>query len=421
MTQHTTRAHAKRSPSSAYRWMNCPGSIRMSEGIAEGKASIFADEGTAAHMLAERCLRHSADTDHFIGTVIDIHGTEYFNQFLTKGAPLTDGRFEVDEEMAEGVQLFLDTVREIANRPGCELHVERRVNFSGDEFGTADAIVVERLGARTVLHVFDLKYGSGVLVEVKDAEGNPNKQLVCYGEGSVREIDGETPSLLTITIVQPRMPHPDGRVRSVDIGPLELLDWSIEIDLAVAATREATAPLIPGDWCGWCPAAGVCPTYAAKALTVAQADFDDLDAVQLPEPERLSPQQIGRIIPGLDMLEDWAKAVRKAGYAMAENGTKIPGQKLVDKIGRRAWIETKDAATLILHTSGLAPTDIYTEPKLKSPAQIEKLVGKKDFAARYAGLAPSRSSGTVLVPNNDRRPEVVPAIEQFDVLDDEPV
>jgi hypothetical protein len=420
MTQHTTRAHAKRSPSSAYRWMNCPGSIRMSDGIPEGKSSIFADEGTAAHMLAEHCLRQELDTAQFAGRVIDIKGDNFFSQFLQEGSPLTDSRFEVDEEMVDGVQLFLDTVREcLAEHPGAELHVERRVNFSGDEFGTADAIVYDHASRR--LYVFDLKYGAGVLVEVKDAEGNPNKQLVCYGEGATKGLEDADIELLTITIIQPRMPHPDGLVRDVNIGPLELLDWSLEIDGAVAATRDPAAPLVPGEWCTWCPAAGVCPAYASKALTVAQADFDDLDAVQLPDPERLTPQQIGRIIPGLDMLEDWAKAVRKAGYAMAENGTKIPGQKLVDKVGRRAWIEAKDAATLILHSSGLAPKDIYTEPKLKSPAQIEKLVGKKDFAARYAALAPSRSSGTVLVPISDRRPEVVPAIEQFDVLDDEPV
>jgi len=420
MTQHTTRAHAKRSPSSAYRWMNCPGSIRMSEGVPEGKASIFADEGTAAHMLAEHCLSRNVNAHTFRDRVIDINGKEFATQFLMPGAPDADGRFEVDEEMVDGVQLFLDTVREcLAEHPGAELHVERRVNFSGDEFGTADAIVYDYASRR--LYVFDLKYGAGVLVEVKDVQGNPNKQLVCYGEGATKGLEDADIDLLTITIIQPRMPHPDGPVRGVDIGPLELLDWALEIDGAVAATRDPAAPLVPGAWCTWCPAEGACPAATQKALAVAQTDFDDLDAVQLPDPERMTPQQIGRVLEGLDFLEDWAKAVRKYAYASHEAGVKIPGQKLVDKVGRRAWIEAKDAATLILHSSGLEPKDIYTEPKLKSPAQIEKLVGKKDFAARYAALAPSRSSGTVLVPTSDRRPEVVPAIEQFDVLEDEDV
>jgi hypothetical protein len=418
MTQHTTRAHAKRSPSSAYRWMNCPGSIRMSEGVAERKSSVFADEGTAAHILAEHCLRHELDTAPFFGGVIDIHGQEHRTQFLAKHAPLTDGRFEIDEEMVDGVQLFLDTVREcLAANPGAVLHVERRVQFSGDEFGTADAIVYDQFNGR--LYIFDLKYGAGVLVEVKDAEGNPNKQLVCYGEGAARYVD-EAIGLLTITIIQPRMPHPEGPVRSVDIGPLELLDWSFAIDGAIAKTHEPDAPLVAGDWCKWCPAEAVCPKATTHALAVAQQDFDNLDVVNLPSPEHLSLQQIGRILSGLDFLEGWAKNVRQFAYAEHTAGRKIPGFKEVAKDGRRKWIEEKDAATLIAHSSGLPTELLYTEPKFKSPAQIEKLVGKKDFAAKYAALAPSVSSGTKLAPLSDRRPEVTRSIEDhFEELTEE--
>ena len=45
--------HAKLSPSSAERWMTCPGSVALSEGYAD-RSSAVADEGTAAHELAER-------------------------------------------------------------------------------------------------------------------------------------------------------------------------------------------------------------------------------------------------------------------------------------------------------------------------------------------------------------------------------
>ena len=90
--------------------MNCPGSVRMSDGIAS-KSSVYADEGTAAHMLAEWCLRKSVGgdptvTQPFIGRVIDIHGDSHATQFLKKGSPVVDGRFVVDEEMADAVQLF---------------------------------------------------------------------------------------------------------------------------------------------------------------------------------------------------------------------------------------------------------------------------------------------------------------------------
>jgi hypothetical protein len=47
--------HAVLSPSSAERWMTCPGSVVLTEGL-EDKGSDAAEEGTAAHELAERIL-----------------------------------------------------------------------------------------------------------------------------------------------------------------------------------------------------------------------------------------------------------------------------------------------------------------------------------------------------------------------------
>lgn len=413
-----SRAHAKRSPSSAHRWMNCPGSIRMSEGI-ERKSSIFADEGTAAHMLAEHCLRRELmSADCMTYRVIDIHGKDYATQFLLPGSPITDGRFEVTEKMVDGVQLFLDTVRE-HYRPafGDVLHVEHRVNFSGDEeFGTADAIVYQPRNRR--VKVFDLKYGAGVLVEVTDSYGAPNPQLICYGEGTVREYLTEQIAGLDITIVQPRMPHILGPVRCVTIKPLELLDWSFTIDAAVDATHDPNAPLVPGEWCKWCPGAAVCPAVTTTALAVAGTDFDNLATVELPAPERMTIAQVARVLAGKDLLQGWLKSVDAYAYAQAEAGEKIPGFKLVNKIGRRTWVDD-DRARSQIAAMGVAPDAMFTEPKLKGPAQIEKLVGKKDFAAKLSQLAPSISSGTTLVPDSDKRPEVTKAIDDYsDILCD---
>jgi len=47
--------HAKLSPSSAARWMTCPGSVALSEGI-EDTSSKNADEGTMMHAFAAMCL-----------------------------------------------------------------------------------------------------------------------------------------------------------------------------------------------------------------------------------------------------------------------------------------------------------------------------------------------------------------------------
>ena len=49
------RPHALLSCSGAHRWMNCPGSIKMSEGFPD-KGSIYADEGTLAHEAGEALI-----------------------------------------------------------------------------------------------------------------------------------------------------------------------------------------------------------------------------------------------------------------------------------------------------------------------------------------------------------------------------
>ena len=49
--------HARLSPSAAIRWINCPGSIRLSDQVPPAGSSEYADEGTAAHALAELKLR----------------------------------------------------------------------------------------------------------------------------------------------------------------------------------------------------------------------------------------------------------------------------------------------------------------------------------------------------------------------------
>ena len=44
--------HSLLSPSSSERWLHCPPSARLGEGIADTTSS-FAEEGTEAHTLAE--------------------------------------------------------------------------------------------------------------------------------------------------------------------------------------------------------------------------------------------------------------------------------------------------------------------------------------------------------------------------------
>ena len=55
-TGHSQRAHALLSASGSERWINCPASPKLEEQLPE-ETSVYADEGTLAHELAEIMLK----------------------------------------------------------------------------------------------------------------------------------------------------------------------------------------------------------------------------------------------------------------------------------------------------------------------------------------------------------------------------
>ena len=101
--------------------------------------------------------------------------------------------------------------------PDPKVLIEQRLDFScyvPDGFGTGDCLIV----ADKLLHIIDLKYGQGVLV---NAEENP--QMMLYALGALRIFDClydiETVSM---TIYQPRRENVSTWVISV----AELRDWA---------------------------------------------------------------------------------------------------------------------------------------------------------------------------------------------------
>ena len=58
--------HCRTGASGAYRWLACPGSLALEDFYAN-VSSVFADEGTLAHSLLERCLNTGDDPKQYIG------------------------------------------------------------------------------------------------------------------------------------------------------------------------------------------------------------------------------------------------------------------------------------------------------------------------------------------------------------------
>ena len=382
-------SHAELGGSSAERWMNCPGSVRLSRGLPNLESS-YALEGTAAHDLAARSLGKHLAPATWLDT--EIHGVA------------------VDEEMVSAVEAYVMEVMTAYEHagPGAVLLVEHQfdlapINPPLQMFGTADATLFAP--ARRRLTVYDYKHGAGV---AKDAEGNP--QPLYYALGALMEFERERPEEarqideIEVVIVQPRAPHLEGIVRRHVLSYEDLLAWTGDLLERARAVLDPQAPLVPGEWCRFCRAAGVCPALQRQAQEIAQVEFADLPVNVPPDPETLPIDALAHILDHADVLEDWLRAIRATVQAKLEHGEEVPGYKIVAKRANRNWVGGESAIIQWMNEHDIGADDYY-DVKLKSVAQAEKMLKKHDLDLP-GHLYDKVSSGYTVAPESDRRPGV---------------
>ena len=386
---HSDRAHAKLAPSAAARWMACPGSVRLSAGIEE-TPSHFAAEGTAAHMLAERCMRTGFDAARFKGWAVH-------TQPKPKTEPIqqgwkVDGKtvFPVDSEMVDAVQLYLDVVREIAQHAD-EHEIETRMDMSAvvpGVFGTGDFIAFKEQPARRVT-ICDFKYGKGVAVDAED-----NEQLLTYAVGVVQRYHNRGVDEVELIVVQPRAPHRAGPVRRWVTDSVGLYEHVMALQSAAEEAGKPDAAFRPGDACKFCKAAGICAAL-----------YKRVKEITMPDPT-VTPYRDWKVEElEISLVKNWAKRREEYAHAEAIRGRMPPGAKLVGKRAVRKFRDENDAVAT-LQMLGV-DNDVLFETSLRSPTQIEKELPKKDRSA-LDSLVVKSSSGTVLAPLDDPRPAVDP-------------
>lgn len=379
--------HSELGASVAARWMACPGSVKLSRGMPNYD-NIHSITGTAAHALAEWCLEDARrDPQEHIGETFD-----------AKGTPI-----EVTEDMAVAVGIYVDYCRKLMDEPGAVFWVEQQFDLAElhppedvPMFGTCDFSVYKP--QLRELEIVDYKHGQGVVVEVKG-----NKQTRYYALGALLKLgSGLDVEHVKMTIVQPRAGHVDGVIRSETVSVNEIVAYSLELMGAAQQTQLEQAPLVPGNHCRFCPAAPVCPAQRAQAQELAQVAFADMPLAGPPAPDTIPPEMFWDMMGKLHILEDWAKMMRQHAYRQAEAGQETPGFKIVAKQARRYWVDEK-VTERMLRKEGFADDEIFTQ-KLKSPAQVEKLVGKKNLPEDQWE---KRSSGYKMVPASHPSPAVL--------------
>lgn len=377
-------AHSRLGPSSSERWLNCTASVEFTAGMPD-RDSEFAAEGTAAHTLSEWVREQRKPAKRFAGQEIGAKGRS----------------FKVDGEMHAAVQRFVDYVEEL---PG-DAYYEERVHYTAwvpNGWGTADDIRITDDGH---CYVTDLKYGKGVQVFAKN-----NSQLMLYALGVFQEF-GHLYDIkhIHIAVHQPRLDHVD----EWDISIKDLLIWARDV---VKATSDDIAAgrveFKPGEWCRFCPGKSVCEARSEAMQAEYLADLDG-DVDQLPN------YKLGEIMDRIPEIKAWISDMEARALSEVQKGNPVPGKdgdyKLVAGRSSRSWKDEKEAETAL--RKKLKVKEIFP-PKMISPAQAEKHLGKKNPVLE--SLIKKSQGRPVLVTGADPRPPLqVSAEDEFDDLGDE--
>ena len=370
--------HATLSPSSAYRWVQCSPSAKLNQKYTEmfgEKTSTFAEEGTKAHSLAELKLRKE------IGEINDFN----FNARVKELGEISPDMDRATDEYVDIVLTEYYTIKK--SDPSAILCVEQRLDMSDWIpfcFGTSDSVIVSDVG----LIVIDYKNGSGTPVS---AIGN--YQMRIYALGAYHEFhDLYAFKQVKYIIVQPHL-------NSVTSEVLEITDLLVWADTVIRPAAQLAwkgeGEFKAGDHCQFCNVKAICRERVTKSLSVIQNLFDS--------PDVLSDKMLNDLLPFLDAAEDWIKSVREYAYGQALSGKIWRGYKLVrGKRPPRGW---KDESSVIeqLEKAGYTSDQYETKPKLKSPAELEKVLKKSAFEALLSDCVTQGDGKLSLVPEDDPR------------------
>lgn len=370
------RDHALLSASSAQRWLHCPPSARLTESM-EDTPSPYAAEGTRAHAVCERCLRDAL--------------TRYWPQgekaTLASGC---DGDGPLPDEMVRAANAYVGFIHELW--AGFETEptvcIEQRVDLSAwvpDGFGTCDCLLI----GDGVLHIVDFKYGQGVPVSPVE-----NPQLLYYALGAY-DLFRLTDEIETVrlSIVQPRI---RAEPETWECSLQWLLTWADDVlhPLAVQAWHGEGLRR-PGSWCRWCKLYPACTAWKDKY----QLDGFSVEA----DPAALTDEELGGWLKKLEGVAQYAKDLEDYARQRLLEGHSVPGYKLVEGRSVRTWID-QAAAFDALRADGYDDAVLYTRQPI-TLTSVEKLLGKKRFAAVMAPFVKRDPGPPKIADAADRRPE----------------
>ena len=370
--------HALLSASGAHRWMVCTKSSRLEESMEE-ETSVYAEEGSLAHALAEHKIAKEVgliSKQKYASKIKQIRSDPLFTEEMDKATDLHKD-FCI-ERFNEAKAVTRDAV----------IMLEQRLDFSPwvpDGFGTSDTTII----TDKTLEIIDLKYGR---IAVSAYE---NPQMMLYALGAINQF-GFLYNLETIqmTISQPRLDSISTFEMTVD----DLFEWAdSEVRPRAELAFAGLGSFASGAHCRFCRVKANCRERAEENMKLARMDFQ--------KPELLTDEEVVEVLTSIDQIISWAKDVQEFAFSKAISENKQwPGMKLVEGRGSRKYSD-ENAVAEALVTAGYDNEVIYKK-SLNTITTLEKELGKKAFEELLGSLV-TRAPGKVkLVPEEDKRPEI---------------
>jgi len=370
--------HALLSASGAYRWMACTPSARL-ELEFDDQAGAAAEEGTAAHALAEHKLRKALKLRS--KKPVSIYDSDEMDAYTDDYAAFAL------EQVAQARLSCSDPI----------VLIEQKLDFSNyvrDGFGTGDFVLI----ADKMLHIVDFKYGQGVVVAAED-----NPQMKLYALGALELYDGIYDiDTVSMTIFQPRREN----VSTHTVFKESLYQWAEEVLKPTAELAyEGKGEYCPGEHCQFCRAAVKCRARAESKMKLAAFEFA--------LPPLLSDDEIAQVLSAAGDLTNWANEIMAyATEAAVNHGKEWPGFKVVESRSNRKYAD-ENAVAEAAKTAGYR--DIYKQ-SLIPVTEMEKLMGKTTFTEVLSALIIKPPGKPTLVPVSDKRPPMNTSNAKIDFM-----
>lgn len=357
--------HSPIAPSSAERWVPCPGSVSLCQRVPEPPEGEEARDGTASHWVGSEALE---------GRTVAV-GAMAPNHVVTT------------EAMHEGAQLWVDTCRKAEFDLGLigHLQVESRLampNVHDECFGTTDTWLWDER-TRTI-RVWDYKYGHRFVNVV----GIWQMILYVLGIMELLGIDDRNWSdvWVELTIIQPRCYRSEGPVRTWRVRASDLAPYRRMLINSAREAMSGTGRLVAGEYCRDCPG-----RYACPALNRAVHEVFGLSSEQYLDELALS--DLGQHLEALEAAQGLLNArisgIRGQIEASVRGGKSVPGWTLDRVAGRLKWTSPIESIKLLGAMYGAKVTQ--EEPvtptqaiKAGLPAEVVKQHAQRGYSLELA-------------------------------------